>query len=368
MKLPNFKLERYFAQYEFNVSYLLCASDCESFSIQELLDFEPTATAAFQQQWLGYAESRGGFELRQEIAKLYQHMTPDNILVHVGAQEAIFNFMNVALSANDHVIVHFPCYQSLFEIAQSIGCEVTMWQTKEADNWELSIDFLRANLKQNTKAIVLNCPHNPTGYLLSHDKFGEILALAKQHNLLIFFDEVYRGLEYRAEDRLPSACDVYENAISLGVMSKSYGLAGLRLGWIATKNEDIYQRMASFKDFTTICNSTPSEFLAILALRHQNEIMQRNLGIIRHNLALLNDFFARHEELFTWQSPKAGCIAFPSLKLHLGAEQFCLDLVQQKGVLLLPSNHYDFGNRNFRIGFGRKNMPESLAQLEEFIV
>jgi aspartate/methionine/tyrosine aminotransferase len=367
MKIPPFKLERFFARYEFKAPYLLSSSDCESFSIAELLAFEPEAIERLQQHWLGYTESQGDPYLRAEIARLYQNIQPNQVLVHAGAEEAIFSFMNVMLAPGDHVIVHFPCYQSLFEVAASIGCQVTRWPAAEADGWKLDLDFLAAHIQANTRAIIVNCPHNPTGYLMSHGEQQNLVEIARHYNLLLFSDEVYRGLEYNPQDRLPTACDLYENAVSLGVMSKTYGLAGLRIGWIATRNPTIYQAMASFKDYISICNSAPSEFLAALALRHKEKITRRNLDMVASNLALLDAFFTAHQDIFNWTAPKAGSIAFPSLKLSRNVESFCLDLIEKQGVLLLPGNYYDFGDRHFRIGFGRKNMPQALERLEIYL-
>ncbi len=366
MKIQPFKLERFFAKYEFSTPYLLCCSDCESVSVQELLNLEPGSSEAFHKLWLGYTESQGNSELRQEIAQLYQQIIPDQILVHSGAEEAIFIFMNVALERGDHVIVHDPCYQSLREVASSIGCEVTKWTAQEQDNWELDIDFLKQHLRDNTKAIVINCPHNPTGYLMSHEKFMQVIEIAREHEILLFSDEVYRGLEYHEEDRLLAACDLYDHAISLGVMSKTYGLAGLRIGWIATQDQDTYRQMASYKDYTSICSSAPSEFLATLALRYKEKLVQRNREIVFNNLHLLNRFFFTYSHLFDWVAPKAGPIAFPRLNIDKDAEEFCLDLAEKKGVLLLPSNYYDFGDKHFRIGFGRKNITEGLEKIEEY--
>ena len=367
MKIPAFKLERFFAQYEFNVPYLLCSSDCESVSIQELLALEPSAEEQLKQLWLGYTESTGHPDLRREIAKLYEAILPEQVLVHAGAEEAIFNFMNAMLERGDHVIVHDPCYQSLRDVASAIGCDVTKWTGQEHKRWELDLEFLRTQITPATKAIVINCPHNPTGYLPTQETFREILEIAREHHLTLFSDEVYRGLEYNPDDRLPAACDLYENAVSLGVMSKTYGLAGLRIGWIATKSQEIYSKMAAFKDYTSICSSAPSEFLATLALRHKEELVQRNRAIVLNNLHQLNNFFSTYQDLFDWIAPKAGPIAFPRLKTDQGVETFCLDLAHKKGVLLLPGNYYDFGDKHFRIGFGRRNMPEALAHFEEYL-
>ena len=366
MKIPPFALERFFAEYEFHVPYLLCASDCESVSVRQLLKLESGSASAFECLRLGYTEAVGSLALRQAIAQLYQHIAPEQILVHAGAEEAIFIFMNVVLERGDHVIVHFPCYQSLREIAAAIGCDVTRWTATEQDHWALDLDALKAAIRPNTKAIIINCPHNPTGYLPTQAQFGQIIAIAREHGLLLFSDEVYRGLEYNEADRLPAACDLYEHAVSLGVMSKTYGLAGLRIGWIATQNQDIYRQMAAFKDYTSICNSAPSEFLAALALRHQETLVQRNRAIILENLRLLNRFFLTYSQWFYWITPKAGPIAFPRLT-SAQARDFYLGLVKQKGVLLLPGNYYDFDNAHFRIGFGRKNLAAGLAKVAEYL-
>ncbi|MEM9906766.1 MAG: aminotransferase class I/II-fold pyridoxal phosphate-dependent enzyme [Cyanobacteria bacterium P01_D01_bin.44] len=367
MKLPAFKLERFFAKYEFKAPYLLSSSDCEAMTIEELLSLEPDATQRFHQTWLGYTETQGSPELRQAITQTYQTIRIENILVHAGAEEAVFIFMNVALQPGDHLVVHFPCYQSHSSIAQSIGCEVSWWMSHEADNWELDLDWLKGAIQPNTKAIVINCPHNPTGYVMSRAKLEELIVICRKHKLLLFSDEVYRFLEYRDEDTLPAACDLYENAVSLGVMSKTYGLAGLRIGWIATHNQEIYQAMAEFKDFTSICSSAPSEFLSTLALRNRDKIVQRNRAIIAANIEICNGFFSRYTDSFNWTAPEGGSTAFPSLKQAVNVEEFCIDLVNQQGVLLLPSTYFDYGEKNFRIGLGRRNLPECVDKLDNYL-
>jgi aspartate/methionine/tyrosine aminotransferase len=368
MQIPVFKLERYFARYEFSSPYLLCCSDCESFSVGEILEMEPGAAAKFNDLRLGYTESTGDPALRKEIAVLYDGIDPDQVLVHTGAEEAIFIFINTALQKGDHVIVHWPCYQSLADVAESIGCEVTKWETREENQWELDIDFLRDNIKENTKAVVINCPHNPTGYIMTGEYFSEINGLSKEHGFIIFSDEVYRFLEYDEKDRVPSFCDVNDRAVSLGVMSKTFGLPGLRIGWIATKNKAIYDKMACFKDYTTICNSAPSEFLSSLSLRYKEQLIDRNREIIAGNLELLNRFFEKYRDIFNWQMPKAGPIAFPSLKGNENAEEFCEHLVREAGVLLIPGTLYGPSyEKNFRIGFGRKNLADCIHQLELYL-
>lgn len=363
MQLPPFRLERYFAQYEFNAPYLLCCSDCESVSVADLLALEPGAAEALHGLWLGYGESQGDPSLRRQIAALYTGLGPDQVLVHSGAEEAIFNFMHAVLQPGDHAVVHQPGYQSLYEVAAAIGCAVTPWVGDPAAGWRLDLDELRRALRPNTKLVVLNCPHNPTGYLMEHGDFLELVALSQRHGFLLFSDEVYRGLELDPADRLPALCEMDERGVSLGVMSKSYGLPGLRIGWLATRNADLYAQLAAFKDYTTICNSAPSEFLAALALRHGPRLIERNMGLIRRNLALLDGFFARHTELFVWHAPPAGPIAFPQV-VGRDADALCADLVQRSGVLLLPGSAYAPGWNHVRVGYGRANLPECLAALE----
>ena len=366
MQIPDFKLERYFAQYEFNVKYVLCASDCESFSIQDILDFEPGAADRFHQHWLGYTESQGSPTLQAEISHLYENINPEQVLVHTGAEEAIFLFMHAFLDAGDHIVVHWPCYQSLFEVARSIGSQVTLWKAREEDGWSLDPDQLRQHIRPETKAVVINTPHNPTGYLMLPEAFHEIAEICRDKGIILFSDEVYRESEYRPQDRLPAACDFGDHTVSLGVMSKTYGLAGLRIGWIATRNSEVYNRIAALKDYTTICNSAPSEFLAELALRHRDKLVARNLAIISDNLALLDQFFGRHPDRFEWQRPRAGAIGFPRLIGH-DVNKFCRDLVENTGVLLLPGTLYDDQGNHFRVGFGRENFPEALERLEGYL-
>lgn len=367
MKINSFKLERYFAEHEFKAPYFLCSSDGESFTLEELINLEPTSAEQFKKLWLGHTHPEGSPDLRREISKLYETIHWEEVLVHCGAEEAIFILMNVLLDKSDHVIVHYPRYQSLSEIATTIGCEVTFWKTCQEERWELDIDFLKKSIKKNTKMIVINCPHNPTGYLVKTQKYKEIIEIAKENGIFLFSDEVYRYLEYDASARLPPACDLYDNAISLGVMSKTFSLAGLRIGWIATKNRDILQKMAAFKDYTSRCNSAPSEFLSTLALRNLDKVVSRTLEIVHNNLILLNSFFQRNQELFHWIAPTAGSVAFPSLKINMDSQTFCQKLLQESGVLLMPGSCFSASEKHFRIGFGHKDMPECLIEFEKFL-
>ena len=336
-------------------------------SVAELLALEEGATQKFQQTWLGYTESQGSPALRGEICKIYETVQPQDILVHSGAQEAIFLFMFAAFKEYDHVIVHSPAYQSLAEVARAAGCDVSPWRAREENGWSLDLDELRHLMRSNTKAIIINTPHNPTGYLMSRADYDALHKFAASNKLLLFSDEVYRESEYDPAARLSAACDLGDHAISLGVTSKTYGLAGLRIGWIATKNKKIYKKMASLKDYTTICNSAPSEFLAEVAMRNRHKLIERNLSIIRQNLAVIEDLFARRADLFSWVRPQAGSMAFPRY-LAGSVETFCDALVKQAGVLLLPGSVYVDSREHFRLGLGRKNLPEAVEKLEGYLI
>ncbi len=189
---------------------------------------------------------------------------------------------------------------------------------------------------------------------------------ARENNLLLFSDEVYRESEYDPSARLPAACDLGDHAVSAGCDIKDVWSAGLRIGWIATKNKNIYEGIASLKDYTTICNSAPSEFLAEVAMRNRQKLIDRNLSIIKHNLSIMDDFFQHYANLFSWIRPRAGSMAFPH---YLGSdvELFCDELVHKAGVLLLPGSMYDEHANHFRLGLGRKNLPEAVVRLEEFL-
>jgi len=367
MKINSFKLERYFAKYEFSVKYLLSSSDCDGLEVKELLKLADDETKKMWNELkLGYTESLGLPLLRQEIAKLYQEITSDNILV-VAPEEGIFITMNSILNKGDHVICVYPGYQSLYEIAESLGCEVTKWELDEENGWSLDLSFLEKNIKKNTKLIVINLPHNPTGTLISKDDFQRIINLAKENNIYLFSDEMYFLLEFSSSDRLPSASGIYEKAISLFGMSKTFGMAGVRIGWIVTKDRALHQKLVEFRDYTTICSSAPSEILALIALRAKDTIIQNHLKRINRNLKILDGFFDKYKNLFNWVRPKAGTIGFPKLNLETSSFDFCENLVKETGILLLPSTVYDYDNKHFRLGFGRENMPEALQEFESYV-
>jgi aspartate/methionine/tyrosine aminotransferase len=366
MQIKPFRIEQYFGKYEFTAKYLLSNSDAESRTIQGLLNLEPGAQQRLLEHWCGYTESPGAPWLREVIVDIYKGIKSDDVLVLSTAEEGIFVLYHALVGPGDHVIVETPCYESALEVARSTGAEVSEWRRRFEDGWAHDLAGLETLIQPNTKILYINTPHNPTGLVMPANVFRQVIALAATRGVIVFSDEVYRELEHDPNQRLPAACEAYERAVSLGSMSKTYGLPGLRLGWLATRDAGILSRCLEFRYYTTICNSAPSEFLAALALRHRGVLVQRNLEIVRQNLALLDAFIQRRADLFQWVKPNASPIGFVRFKPERDVFSFCEEVVRDSGVLLLPGNVYD-QPRHIRFGYGRKNMPEALKQLEEYL-
>ncbi len=362
MPIDPFKLERYFARYEFKVKYLLSSSDCESLSLEELLQMAtPETLQLWQGLRLGYTESSGHPRLRDEIAGLYERISADGVMV-AAPEEAIFVAMQALLAAGDHVVVVSPTYQSLYEIARSIGCSVTPWKIEPgAGGWQIDLGALERSITPRTRVLVFNFPNNPTGHVLPRGDFDANIDLARKHGLYIFSDEMYRLLEWDPAVRLPAVCEVYEKGISLSGLSKSFALPGLRMGWLATQDLPLVERWLAVKDYTTICNSAPSEILAIIALQARERILRRNLEIIRANLQAAEQLLAGHRDRFAWFRPLAGSVAFPKWLGDGPVEQFCRDALDESGVMIVPGSLFDYPGDHFRVGLGRRNFGEALA-------
>lgn len=362
MEVTPFRIERYYARYEFTTRYMLSSSDCESRTVAELLELEPDAHARLLRTWCGYTESPGAPELREAIATLYEHIDPEEVIVTSCAEEGIFLVYHALLRHGDHAIVETPCYESGLELARSAGAEVSQWHRRYEDGWAHDLPALEGLIRPETRVLYVNQPHNPTGTLMDPATFERVAELARAHRLVLFSDEVYRELEHDPADRLPAACDLDDRAVSLGSISKSYGLPGLRLGWLVTRDAAQREAIMRLKDYTTICASAPSEVLTALALRNRHVLLERNRAIVQRNLPLLDEFFERHAETFEWIRPVASPIGFPRVEGVGDVDRFC-ERLAGGGVLLLPGSMYD-EPAHVRVGFGRANLPEALAALE----
>lgn len=370
--LPDFRLETYFSRWEFAARYHLTASDAQSMTLGELLALaEPADREAFENLHLGYTQTYGAPELREAIASTYTQRKTNDILCFAGAEEGIYIAMRVLLEAGDHAIVVTPNYQAVETVPLAI-CEVTGVALDPDDHWSLDIDKVAAAIRPNTRVISINFPHNPTGKILERDRFDALVALCRTHGIWLFSDEVYHPLGASGTVHLPHAADAYERGISLGVMSKAYGLPGLRIGWVACADHALLQRMERYKHYLSICNSGPSEQLALIALKARTTILERHRERLDGNLAILDGFFARRSDRFRWYRPDGGCIAYPQYLGAEGIEAFASNLVEQAGVLLLPASNYhseltSTPTDRFRIGFGRADCAEAIDALDRYL-
>ena len=370
--MRDFALEVFFSKWEFAAKYHMTASDIESMTIADLLSMSDQADfESFGNQWLGYTETYGNPELRAEIAKIYETASAADVLCFAGAEEGVYIAMRVLLSANDHAIVIVPNYQAAETLPLNI-CEVTGVPLDPEDNWSLDIDQVKQALKPNTKLISINFPNNPTGTVLVRGCFDELVQLCSERGIYLFSDEVYRLVERDPEIRLPQVADVYERGLSLNVMSKAYGLPGLRIGWIMSRDSEVIQKMERYKHYLSICNSGPSEYLAITALKVRDKILDRNRKIVNSNAAKLDRFFSEFPDVFEWQRPDGGCVGYPKYKGPEGADTFCETLVTETGILLLPPSIYKSEllatpQDRFRIGFGRDNIDSGLEIFRQYL-
>lgn len=367
MKIAPFAIEEFFALYEFNTPYLLCSSDCESMTVGELLALAEVDIAGLGDLRLGYTESQGQPELRAQIAAQYPGVGADEVVVLTAPEEGIYTAMRTLLNPGDQVVVLTPAYDSLLNMAEHIvgGDHVDKWELEAGNGrWQLNLSQLENLVTDDTKLIVVNFPHNPTGFLPTSDEFESIVAIARKHGVWLFCDEMYRGLEGNGRSALPSAATQYERAISLSGLSKTHGLPGLRAGWLIIRDATIRQQLMNWKFYTTICPPAPSEFLAMAALQAHDKLITRNRQIIHDNLQVADTFFSRWPEMFDWKRPLAGSVALVGLNVP-SATTYCHTLAQEAGVLLLPSSCLGYGDQHVRMGFGRVNFGEALARFEQ---
>jgi aspartate/methionine/tyrosine aminotransferase len=363
MRIRPFEIERYYERWEFRAELMLSSSDCESMSTAEVLALEDGAQERLLEQRLGYTEVAGAAELREAIAALDERSGPQDVFTVAAAEEGIFLAYHALLGPEDHAIVEAPCYGSAIEVARSTGAQVSLWERRHEDLWAHDLDELRALRRPNTRVIYVNSPHNPTGTQMSRPVLDAIIGICADSSIVLFSDEVYRGLEHDTADRLPVASDLYERALSLNTVSKAYGLPGLRVGWLTGRDPELIAAIRELKLYTTICSSAPSELLVALALRHSERLVQRSREIVLSNLPLVDEFMERRSDLLEWVHPAAGPIGFPRVRTGMDVRAWCEGLAERAGILLLPGDVYE-RPEHVRIGYGRANLPQALARLD----
>jgi aspartate/methionine/tyrosine aminotransferase len=347
----------------------LSASECETMRLAELLALaDPEDAARWDRLALGYTDPAGADWLRAAIAAGYTAATRHDLLCFAGAQEALYATLHAVLSPGDHAIVVLPSYQSMETLCLGL-CAVSGVALDHATDWSLDIDAVAAAIRHNTRVVVISFPNNPTGKQLERERFDALVALCRRHGIWLLSDEVYRLTERDPAHRLPCAADAYERGISLGATSKSYGLPGLRVGWVACRNRGLMRRLATMRQYLSTCGAGTSEVLACIALKAAPVILARNRAITEANLALLLAFFARHDTLFSCRPPDGGMVCYPQFNGPGGVERFATRMAEVAGVLLLPSSVFRSDLRalpadRFRIGFGQRSFVAGLAALE----
>ena len=341
--LPDFRLETYFSRWEFKAKYHLTASDAQTMSLSELLALaDGDARECWESLSLGYTETYGLPALREEIAATYQDLDADDVLCFAGAEEGLYLAMQTLLEPGDHAIVVTPNYQAAESIPLAI-CEVTGVAQGPEKAWALDVDEIERQLRPTTKMVSVNFPNNPTGAVPDMQTWTRLVRLCEERNIVLFSDEVYRGLETDAGAMLPQAADMSSTALSLNVMSKAYGLPGLRIGWIACRDRTVLRRLERAKHYTSICNSAPAEVLAVMALRARDVILDRNRAIVAANIPRFDAFFTRYPDLFDWAPPAGGCVCFPSYLGDDGVEAMCTDLVERVRNSVAAGQYLPFG-------------------------
>lgn len=367
MKIEPFAIEQYFALYEFNTPYLLCASDCESMTVEELLALSGQQMGALGDLHLGYTESQGDPQLRSAVAANYETAEPDDVIILGAPEEGIYLTMRTLLDPGDHVVVLTPAYDSLLNLARHVSGNVSEWEIQPADGrWQIDLDRLASLVTDDTKLIVVNFPHNPTGFLPGREEMAAIVEIARSHNAWLFCDEMYRGLELYGRAALTSAVDLYERGLVLAGLSKVHGLPGLRAGWLVVRDAVLRDELIDWKFYTSICPPAPTELLAMAAVKAHDRLVARNRRLIEDNLAIAEPFFNRWRDQFTWRPPLAGSIALVGLN-QPSATEYCHWLAKEAGVLLLPSSCLGYGDKHVRMGFGREDFGRGLAHYEAFL-
>ncbi len=366
MTIKDFQLERYFGQHEFTAKYLLSSSDCDGFPVQYILEqATPEERESWEQLTLGYTESEGSKKLREAILQFYSAPSVEHVIV-ASPGELNFAAMNVLLQSGDHVISVSPCYQSLTEVVTAIGCELSHWRP-DPSNWEFDVAELASLVRPDTRLIIINFPHNPTGSYLTAAQLNEVIEIARKADCPIFSDEMYHKLVVGNTPELAPVSDLYEKGISLWGTSKTFGLAGLRTGWLVSQDLGLLKKVLAFKDYLSICSSAPSEVLSRIALNHLDAFLQPNRSKIQKNIALFSAFAEKQTLIKSFVPPRAGSAAFVELNIEEPSLGWSDNLVTNTGIMTVPAEMFGYSGRYIRVGFGRRNFEDILKRLEDYI-
>ena len=378
-------------KYETTPGVLNIAETCAaSISIDDLValcedpNIEPPLKTSTK---LTYGPIRGSNALRERLASLYSArvsspLPTDNILITPGAIAANFLLFYTLIGPGDHVICVHPTYQQLYSVPESLGAEVSLWKLKKDKKYIPDVVELKTLVKKNTKMIIINNPNNPTGATIPKSVLQGLVDFAQEHDIIILSDEVYRPLFHSISptdaDFPPSMISMgYKKTIITGSMSKAYSLAGIRLGWIASRDRSLIEAIATARDYTTISVSQLDDQVASYALSASvlHALLGRNIKLAKTNLALLEAFVNSHNSICSWVKPTGGTTAFIKFEKNGQAVddvQFCINVIEKTKVMFLPGSKC-FGQdfKGFvRIGFVCETevLQEALEKLGQFLV
>lgn len=367
MKIEPFALERWLTAHELHVDYDIAESGIYPLTIRELLSWGPederdSTLQRLLDLRLGYSEATGTRRLRALLAQTYEECGPENILVTTGAIEANFLLFNVLLNPGDHVVAPYPAYQQLYSVPRALGCDVSLWQVRSEDGFRFDLDDLARLIRPNTRLIVINSPHNPTGAMLSPGGLERVYGLAQSAGAMVLSDEAYRWLEVPGgSESPPPVYNLGPAGISVGTMSKPFGLPGLRIGWI-TAPAEIVAACWALRDYVSLSPGKLNDALAVLAFEHRDKIVQRNRDIIDQNLSRASRWIAEHADILSWTPPRGGLLALVRYHLDIPSLLLADRLAEEYSVMLAPGSVFGF-EHHLRIGIGQEP-PVFAAGLE----
>lgn len=358
MKIEPFALERWLTTHELHVTYDIAESGIYPLSVRDLLAMEPPherdqALEQLLDLRLGYSEANGSLKLRSLLAATYANCGPENILVTTGAIEANFLLFNVLLDPGDHVVALYPAYQQLYSVPRALGCDVSLWRIRPETGFRYDVDELERLVTPRTRLIVINSPHNPTGAMLSEDDMQRVYHIAHAVGARVLSDEAYRWLTHPLGEALASPMyNLGPAGISVGTLSKPFGLPGLRIGWVAAPKE-IVARCWEMRDYVSLSPGKLNDTLAILALKHLDQIVERNQAIIGANLARTESWIAQHAGILSWRPPRGGLLALLHYNLDILSLELANKLATEYSVMLAPGSAFGF-EHHLRIGIGQE--------------
>ncbi|MEW1632097.1 capreomycidine synthase [Streptomyces sp. NPDC089173] len=362
MKLRRAPLEDWMRDFYFDTSIDLGSSGVQCWSLAELRDLTGITHHDLDTLWLDDSPSYGGPGLRTALARRFGDGDRERAMATHGSTEAIFLVMNALLSPGDEVVVIDPGYHSLWSIAESIGCRLKHWRLRPEDGFVPDLDALRAQITPRTRMVVVNLPNNPTGATLPADRFDAFLSLVADNGAYLVWDGAFSELTHGAPP-LPDPSLSYDRCLSLGTMSKCYGLPGTRVGWCLGA-PDLLARFLPLRDALTICLSPLTEFLAERAIVHADRLLAVRAPQTARNLRTLTAWAQEHADLVSWTPPGGGCTAFPAFTGVSDTEELCRTLGRDHDVLLVPGTGFGHPDR-VRLGFGgaEAELTEGLDRL-----